>query len=146
MRTHVGSKRVNGIKQIALLLIAVLSMNGSGFSLQTDPPSPASQLQTGEAKQAANARAEVKKRGVGEQSRVRVNLRDGTEVKGYISKVEENAFEVTDKKSGKVVVISYTEVEKVKGPGLSKAANIVIGVGVAVGVVVAVLIALTPST
>ncbi|MBZ5723227.1 MAG: hypothetical protein LAO03_23055 [Acidobacteriia bacterium] len=134
------------MKTIALLLIAILALNGSGFSLQTSPPSAGPQTQTSEAKQAAKAKAEVQKRGIGEQSRVRVRMRDGTEVKGYINKVEENSFEVTDRKSGKVVAISYNDVNKVKGPGLSKAADIAIGVGILVGIVVGILIAVTPST
>ena len=134
------------MKTIALLLIAILALNGSGFSLQTSPPSAGPQTQTSEAKQAGKAKAEVQKRGIGEQSRVRVRMRDGTEVKGYINKVEENSFEVTDRKSGKVVAISYNDVNKVKGPGLSKAADIAIGVGILVGIVVGILIAVTPST
>jgi glucose/arabinose dehydrogenase len=131
----------NTMKTIALLLITVLALNGCGFALQTSPRSASLQTQTNEAKQAANAKAEVQKRGVGEQSRVRVSLRDGTEVKGYISKVEENSFEVTDRKSGKVVAISYDNVEKVKGSGLSRPAEIAIGVGIVVGVVGGIFLA-----
>jgi len=123
------------MKTMALLLIAILTLNGSGFALQT-----------GDAKQAAKAKAEVQKRGVGERSRVRVSLRDGTEVKGYISKVEENSFDVTDKKSGKAVAVSYNDVNKVKGPGLSKPAQVFIVVGVFVGVAAAVFLALLPKT
>jgi hypothetical protein len=134
------------MKTIALLLIAILALNGSGFAFQTSPPSAGSQTQTGEAKQAAKAKAEVQKRGVGEQSRVRVSLRDGTEVKGYISKVEENSFEVTDKKSGKAVAVSYNDVNKVKGPGLSKPAQVFIVVGVFVGVAAVIFLALLPKT
>lgn len=134
------------MKTIALLLITVLALNGSEFALQTSPPSAGSQRQTDEAKQSAKAKAEVQKRGVGEQSRVRVSLRDGTEVKGYISKVEENSFEVTDKKSGKSVAVSYHDVNKVKGPGLSKPAQVFIVVGVFVGVAAAIFAALLPKT
>jgi glucose/arabinose dehydrogenase len=129
------------MKTIALLLITVLALNGSGFALHTSPQCASLQTQANEAKQAAKAKAEVQKRGVGEQSRVRVSLRDGTEVKGYISKVEENSFEVTDRKSGKVIAISYNNVEKVKGPGLSKPAQIAIGVGIVVGVVAGIFLA-----
>ena len=73
-------------------------------------------------------------------------MHDGTEIKGYISKIEENSFDVTDRKSGKVVAISYVDVDKVRGPGLSKAADIVIGVGIVVGVVVVLIYALYPKT
>jgi hypothetical protein len=129
------------MKAIALLLITVLAVNGNGFALQTSPRSASLETQTNETKQAAKAKAEVQKRGVGEQSRVRVSLVDGNEVKGYISKVAENSFEVTDRKSGKVVAISYNNVEKVKGPGLSKPVQITIGVGILIGVVAGIFLA-----
>jgi hypothetical protein len=134
------------MKTIALFLIVVVSLNGSGFALQATPLSEGTQTQTGEARKAAKAKAEVQKRGLGEQSRVRVSLRDGTEVKGYISKVEENSFEVTDRKSGKVVPISYVDVSKVKGPGLSKPAQVLIVVGVFVGVAAGIFLAIMPKT
>ena len=69
------------------------------------PPSP----QT--LSQAAKIRAAVQKRGVGEKSRVKVKLRDHTEVKGYISKIEDSSFNLTDK-TRQVTTIQYTEVEK----------------------------------
>ena len=143
---RISRMEVNAMKTIALLLIVVLALNSNGFAFPTSAPSAGSQTQTGEAKRTAKAKAEVQRRGVGEQSRVRVTLHNGTEVKGYISKVEENSFDVTDRKSGKVVAISYQDVNKVKGPGLSKAAQIVICVGVAIGIVVGIVIAVTPST
>jgi hypothetical protein len=134
------------MKTIALLLIAVLAFNGSAFALQASPTSGSLQTQTNEARQAAKAKAEVHKRGVGEQSRVRVSLHDGIEVQGYISKIEENSFEVTNRKSAKAVAISYNEVNKVKGPGLSKPAQVFIVVGVFVGIAAAIFVALLPKT
>lgn len=129
------------MKTIALLLATVLALNTNGFALQTNPPPPASQSQTNGAKQAAKAKAEVQKRGVGEQSRVEVSLRNGTKVKGYISKIEDNSFEVTDRKSGKVTTIGYSEVAKVKGPGLSEGAKTALWIGVAAGAVLGILAA-----
>jgi hypothetical protein len=136
----------NAVKTIALLLIVVVALDGMEFALETTPASAGSQTKTSEARQDAKAKAEVQKRGVGEKSRVRVSLRDGTEVKGYISKIEENSFEVTDRKSGKAVAISYTDVSKVKGPELSKPAQVLIVVGVFVGIVGGICLALIPKT
>lgn len=132
------------MRTIALFLIAVLALNASGFALQTNAVSASPQKQAKEAKQAA--KDQVQKRGSGEQSRVRVSLRDGTEVKGYISNVEEDSFEVTDRKSGRVVAINYKDVDRVKGSGLSKPAQFFIVVGVFAGVVAAILWALYPKT
>jgi len=36
----------------------------------------------------------VDKRGVGEKVRVRVKFRDGHELKGYITRIEEDSFEL----------------------------------------------------
>ena len=73
---------------------------------------------------------QVQKRGIGKKSRLKANLANGTEVKGYVSKIEETSFDVTEK-MGQTVTIAYADVQKIRGPGLSKGAKI--GIGVAVG-------------
>jgi hypothetical protein len=134
------------MKTMAVLLIAVFAFNSSGFALPSSPTSQNSQTLANGTRKAAKAKAEVQKRGVGEQSRVRVILRDGNEIQGYISKIEEGSFEVIDKKSAKAVAISYDDVSKVKGPGLSKPAQVLIVVGVFAGVAGAIFLALLPKT
>lgn len=86
----------------------------------------------------------VQKRGTGEHSRVKVTLQDKTEVKGYISQIGSDSFQLTDSKTGKVTSIAYQDVEKIRKPGLSTGAKIAIasGVGaVAVGVALASIVA-----
>ena len=95
---------------------------------------------TEEAFQPAKVKADVQKRGIGEKSRVKVRLRNKEQVKGYISKIEDASFDVTDKNTGRATTISYADVQKVQGPGLSKGAKIGIGVGAAVVVVVVVIV------
>jgi hypothetical protein len=56
-------------------------------------------------------------------------------MKGYISKVDESSFAITDKKSGLTTTISYADAQRVRGPGLSQGAKIVIVSAVVVGVV-----------
>jgi hypothetical protein len=80
----------------------------------------------------------VQKRGIGENSRVRAKLVNGTEVKGYISKIEEASFTVSDKMTGQTTTIPYADVQKIQGSGLSKAAKITL-VAVGGGVLAAVL-------
>lgn len=75
---------------------------------------------------------------MGEKSRVRVLLNDKSEVKGYISQVDADSFQVTDKKNGQVTNIACRDVDRIRGAGLSTGAKIAIGAGVAVGVVIAV--------
>lgn len=55
-------------------------------------------------------------------------------MKGYISKISDTSFEITDK-AGNPVNIRYSDVAKVKNPGLSRKAKIAIGAGVAAVVV-----------
>ena len=117
------------MKHSTLLLIAVLVLNSVAVPQTT---------QTQEASQSAKLKAEVQRRGIGEKSRVKVRLRNREEVKGYISKIEDASFDVTDKNSGRPTTILYVDVDKVQGSGLSKGAKIGIIVGVAVVVVVVV--------
>ena len=119
------------MKYFTLLLVAVLVFNSVAVAQAT---------QTQGASQAAKVKTEVQKRGIGEKSRVKVRLRNKAEVKGYISKIEDASFDVTNKKTGRATTIPYAEVEKVQGSGLSKGAKIGIIVGAAV-VIVAVVIA-----
>src|SRR6266566_8720164 len=119
------------MKHFTILLVAVLVFNSVAIPQAT---------QTQEASQAAKVNAEVQKRGAGEKSRVKVSLRNKAEVKGYISKIEDASFDVTDKKTGRATTIPYADVERVQGVGLSKGAKIGIIAGAAV-VTVAVVIA-----
>ena len=120
----------NAMKTVALLLIAVLTLNGSRSASETLALAAATEVRADATKQAAKAKTEVQRRGAGEKSRVRVKLRDGTEVKGYISKVEENSFEVTDKEKGTMTSIRYDDASEVHRLGMSKTAKIVIVVGI----------------
>jgi small nuclear ribonucleoprotein (snRNP)-like protein len=113
------------MKVISFSLAVVLVLQGLAYSQDLQA---AVELGAQEAK----VKAEVTKRGVG-QSRVRVSLRDGTEVKGYISEVDDSSFALTDQKSGTVTTISYADVSKIKRQGLSKPVKILTICGVVVG-------------
>src|SRR6266581_1530056 len=124
-------KKEIAMKHFTILLVAVLVFNTVAVAQAT---------QTQGASPAAKVKAEVQKRGIGEKSRVKVSLRNNAGVKGYISKIEDASFDVTNKKTGRATTIPYAEVEKVQGSGLSKGAKIGIIAGAAV-VIVAVVIA-----
>lgn len=117
------------MKHSTLLLVLVLVFNSVAVAQAS---------QTEQASEAARVKATVQKHGIGERSRVKVRLRDKADVKGYISKIEDASFDVTDKGSGQVTTIPYANVERVQGVGLSKGAKlgIIAGVGVAIVVVV----------
>ena len=121
------------MKSLSLILALILGFQGVAAAGEMMPVSVGEDGQTQESGKAATIKVDVQKRGTGEKSRVRVILRSGTELKGYISKIDDKSFDVTDR-SGKVTIISYTDASKVRGPGLSKGAKIgiVVGVGLAV--------------
>jgi hypothetical protein len=84
-------------------------------------------------------RTAVEKRGTGETSRVNITLHNKTQIEGYISKIEETSFAVTDIRTRQSTTILYADVEKVGSPGLSKGAKIGIAVGVGVAVTALVI-------
>ena len=120
------------MKHLTLLLVVVLAFNSVAVTQAT---------QTGEASQATKIKTGVQRRGIGEKSRVKVKLRNKAEVKGYISRIEDASFDVTDKSTGQATNIPYADVERIQGAGLSKGAKIGIIVGVAVVIVVVVFAA-----
>ena len=132
------------MKTISICLVAVLVLNTYGLASPADPrsgtePSPANSAQPAE-----KIKMEVERRGTGEKSRVKVRLRDKTEVKGYISQIDATSFQVTDEKTGKAMTLAYNDVEKVGGRGMSRNTKIVIFVGVgiaAAGIILGVLAA-----
>jgi len=126
------------MKVASLLLVSLLVWNGAVFADQAAPAPGTTQVQAQERSEAAKVRAKVQKRGIGENSRVKAKLVNGDVVKGYISKIEETSFTVTDKKTGQTTTVPYADVQKIQGPGLSKGGVILIGLGV--GIVAVILV------
>ncbi len=80
------------------------------------------------------AKAEVENRLNKKETRVKVKLRNGSEVKGRITQTSENSFTLTNEKTGSKSDIVYADVLNVEGRGMSKKkkAFIAVGVGAAV--------------
>lgn len=126
------------MKGVCLLMVILLIFSDFAFADQAPTVNGTPQAQAQASAQVEKVKERVQKRGVGE--RVRVTLVNGSEVKGFISEVDEASFVVTDKKSGRTTAVSYAEVQKVRGPGLSKGAKIGITVAVVVGVLAIVVV------
>ena len=111
----------------------------SGWS-QSQPMQPAGVEEHKEnlskEERASKIKAQIQKRGTGEKATVKITLRDRTEMKGYISQIDADSFQVTDKKTGKVSTVSYDSVDRVRGGGLSRGAKIAIWIGVGAGVAI----------
>lgn len=131
------------MKTICLCLVAVLTLHTYGVTSSTEGRSDALPT-TASNTQAEKVKTEVERRGAGEKSRVKVRLRDKTEVKGFISQIDASSFQVTEEKTGKVITLAYTDVEKVGGRGISRNTKtvIIIGVGIAAaGIILGILTA-----
>jgi small nuclear ribonucleoprotein (snRNP)-like protein len=70
------------------------------------------------------------------KTNVTVMLRDGSELKGRITQAAENMFTLKDKNTGTQRDVSYADVTKVKGRGLSKGAKFGILTGIIAGAVI----------
>jgi hypothetical protein len=78
--------------------------------------------------------------GVGEKAKATVTLKDGTKIKGYISRAGDDDFVMRDRKTDAATTIRYADIQKVdSNKGHSTARNIAIGVGIGVGAFLAVI-------
>jgi hypothetical protein len=123
------------MKLAALFLVIALATNSIALPARQATEAP---NQTSDWKNAAKVKAEVQKRGIGKQSRLKVTLRDQTEVKGYVSQIGDASFQITNPKTQDVTTIAYADVKKVRKPGLSRSVGIAIGIGVALLIVLAI--------
>lgn len=93
---------------LGVLLIGLQGFNPPRVSAQGTEPGAAAKI-----------RKKVVGIGTGPRAKVEVKLDGGAEVKGYISKVEDEHFTVVDKKAGEVRV-GYAEVKSLKERSMPK--------------------------
>jgi len=105
---------------------------------QAAQPTEAKEKSLLETQRSAKVKAEVERRG--QQARVKVTLRDNTEVKGCISHMDPDSFQVTDKKSGRITTIAYQEVGRVRNQGMSTGAKIAIAAGIGAAVIIVLVV------
>lgn len=100
--------------------------------LLTSTPSAVGQQLANESAEAAKVKTEANRRLDKNENRVKIKLRNGSEVKGRLTQTADNSFTLTDEKTGAKTDINYTDVQKLSGRGWSKKTKIAIGVGAAV--------------
>jgi hypothetical protein len=74
------------------------------------------------------------------KTKIVVRLKSGAKLKGYLTKIEEDSFDVTNYKTGQSASVAYRDVARVEKQGLSKAAKYAIGIVVVAVIVVMVVI------
>jgi len=124
-------------KTIAVALTAIVSCLSSIAQARSEAGGQAQ----GQPDNTAPVKAQVRQIGIGESSVVRVKLKDGTELRGYLSQIENDSFKVTDKATKKATSVSYGDVRslKLKGKGLSVRTKVLIGVGIGVAIAAGVI-------
>jgi hypothetical protein len=88
---------------------------------------------TKEEKLVETVKTKITKLGTGSDAKIKLKLKDGTKLKGYIIESNENGFAVMNSKTGQPVSVSYSQVGQAKGNNLSS------GVIIAIGVVAAIV-------
>ena len=81
-------------------------------------------------------KTEIARRFRDERTNVTLRLRNGSELKGRITQAAENMFTLKEKKTGNQRDISYVDVIRVTGQGLSKGAKFGILTGILAGAVI----------
>ena len=85
---------------------------------------------TKEEKFAEKVKTGIAKLKTGEQAKVKLKLKDGTKLEGYIAESNDNGFVVMNTKTNKAVSVDYSQVKQAKGNNLSTGVMIAIGVAV----------------
>ena len=120
----------------------VFSMSLSMMLLMVPLGFRTAKAQTGKVGEADQIRTKVQRVGVGRSSRVEVKMQDGTKVKGYVSKLEADSFDVTDLNSGAAQTVAFAQVTQVKkvNSGPSKRTWIIIGAAAVAAIVIGVTV------
>lgn len=92
---------------------------------------------------AGKVKTEIAKLGTGTDAKIKLKLKDGTKIKGYIVEAGENQFVVMNSKTGQAVPVAYPQVGQAKGNNLSTGTLVTIGL---IGVAVLILVLLGSST
>jgi hypothetical protein len=124
---------------IVLFPASLWPQSGGSF---VEEPAQEKKLHAGE--QSSRVKTQIEKHGTGEQAKLKVALRDKRELKGYISRIDADSFQLTDEKSGQATMISYSEVERVHKPGMPVVTKVVI-TAVTVEVLLGVMAATLPK-
>jgi hypothetical protein len=122
---------------LSLLFIGLMIFSASSQTLRAQTGAGDDSART------AKVKAAVLKRGVNAEKKVNVKLPGGAKLKGFISRVGDDSFTLTDSKTRQANTLAYRDVAKVSGNGLSIGAKIGIGVGVLAAVMFVALVVST---
>ena len=113
------------MKRVPTILFLALTIALASFG-------PAIRGQQQSAHTSESTKAEVERRLSKKEERVKVKLRNGSQVKGRITQTSDTSFTLADEKTGSRTDLAYADVLALEGRGMSKTKKIAIGVGIAV--------------
>lgn len=119
---------------LSLVFTIVLTPLGPAVYGKKKPDEPPDKIKT-----------EVETRLRKKEEHVKVNLRNGSQVRGRITQTSDNGFTVVEDKSGGRTEIAYADVSNVEGRGMSKKKKTLIVTGVVVGVAATLAILIVTS-
>jgi len=94
-----------------------------------------------EATSVEKIKSQVAKLGLGEKARATITTKDGTKIKGYVARADDDDFVMRDRKTDTPTTIRYADVAKVERNRVhSTARNIAIGVGIGAGALLAAIL------
>jgi small nuclear ribonucleoprotein (snRNP)-like protein len=102
-------------------------------------PAAHAQQQTSDTNETAKVKSEVARRTSDNKERVKVKLRNGSELKGRITQSSENGFILTDEKTGSKTDVGYSDVAKLDGRGMSRGKKFGLIAGVTIVALVAIV-------
>jgi hypothetical protein len=97
-----------------------------------------------EQRQLEKLKAGIHRLGTGPDARIKVKLKDKTQISGYISEAGEDTFVVVDSGTGKSNIVAYPQVAKAKGNNLSSNEKLAITL-VVVGILAVVILLTVPK-
>jgi hypothetical protein len=118
---------------LPLSRLAAQSPNGQSSQSQADQPSKLD-------REIAKIKAAISKRVTDDKDKVKLKLRDGSEVKGRLEVAGDAGFTLTNDKGSQPMTFAYADVQKVNGRGLGRGAKIGIIAAIVVGVAAIVVI------
>ena len=97
-----------------------------------------------EQRQLEKLKAGIHRLGTGPDARIKVKLKDKTQISGYISEAGEDSFVVVDAGTGKSNIVAYPQVAKAKGNNLSSKEKLAITL-VVVGAIAILILVTAPN-
>lgn len=123
-------KRTFSIIVASLLALSTISQQNASASSPREK----------ETRLTEKVKAAIAQLGPGQSSIVNIKLRDKTKLSGYVSKIKDNSFVVTDLKSSETTTVAYPDVVQVKGNNLSTRTKIIITAAIIAGVAITLYI------